>query len=97
MPARPQQDPAVGREQQEEAPDRASRKIKAAPHPAMGLERDSAIREDSCPAGEGAHEMRRQIIDSASKVNRIVAHVRGGMEADDSDRGEKETNRIEVP
>src|SRR2546430_1413384 len=97
IPAEYEQNPAVGAGKEEKESDQAPRNKKPDPHPAMGLERDRAIREDSCTAGERAHEMWRQIIDSASKVNRIVAHVRGGMKADDTDRGEKETNRIEVP
>src|SRR2546425_6378654 len=60
----------------------------------MRLERDGAIWEDARASGEGAYQVRGEIIDPSPKINRIVAHVRGGMEENDPDRREKEADRV---
>src|SRR5207253_9609453 len=41
--------------------------------------------------------MRRKVVDAPLEVNRIVAHVRAGVEAYDPDRREDETGQIERP
>src|SRR3989441_4670231 len=96
-PAEYEQDPTVRPDQGEDESNQAPRRIKPDPRPAVGLERDRPIWEDPRASGGRAEEGGRQVIHASPEVDRVVAHVRRGMEARDADRGEDQADRVETP
>src|SRR5213083_544868 len=62
--AEDQEDPAVRPRHGEDEADHGRNGEEADPYASVRLQRNGSIREDPGPSGEGAHEMRRKVVDA---------------------------------
>src|SRR5439155_18682574 len=93
--AQDKENPAVRTNECEDDSDRRGGREEPNPDATVRLERHGGVREDPRSTGERTHEASRQIIDAALEVDRVVAHVRGRMEADDAEGREEKRGEVE--